>query len=95
MARQSKLTSAEIAELELSEAERKAIRNTGYQKMKERDLGYGRVRDYNQGKEVWVDWRMSREDEQSQLFKMVVGTGKEKTIIVLDAEQMRRHLRWV
>lgn len=96
MARKTKLTSAEIAELEMDEAEHKAVRNTGFQKMKERDLGYGRLRDFNmRGEEVWMDWRMSREDEASQLFKLVVGKGRDKTIIVLDAEQVRRHLRWV
>lgn len=95
MARQTKLTSAELAEMEMAEYDRKAIRNTGFAKMKERDLGYGRLIDYNQHKEVWMDWRLEKEYEDDQMFKMVIGTGRDKITIVLDAEQLRRHLRWV
>lgn len=95
MARKSKLSATEIAELEQSEYQRREIRNMGFQKMKERDLGYGRLRDYNGKKAVWMDWRMDKEYENDQLFKMVIGSGNDKVTIVLDAEEVRKHLRWV
>jgi len=95
MARKSKLSATEIAELENAEYQRREIRKTGFQKMKERDLGYGRLRDYNGHKAVWMDWRMTAEYESDQLFKMVIGSGDEKITIVLDAEEVRKHLRWV
>lgn len=98
MARKTKLSADEIAQLdatEQSELERRATRNMGFEKMKERDLGYGRLRDFNGGKEVWMDWRMSQDAEADQLFKLVVGTGYDKITLVFDAEQFRRHLRWV
>lgn len=98
MARQSKLTAAEVAELEsneYSEHERKELRKTGFAKMKERDAGVGRLYDYHGHKEVWVDWRLNEKYQDDQMFKLVIGSGKDKVTLVLDAEQLRRHLRWI
>lgn len=92
MARKSKLTSTEIEELELSEDNRRKTRNMGFAKMKERDLGYGFLVDYQGKRRIVMDWRMSKEHEANQLFKLVLPGGQT---LVLDAEQLRRHLRWV
>lgn len=92
MARKSKLSSEEIEEMELTEDNRRKVRNMGFEKMRERDLGYGFLVDYQGKRKIVMDWRMSREHEADQLFKLVLPGGQT---LVLDAEQVRRHLRWV
>lgn len=97
MPRKSKLSAVEIAGLEEAEYTRRETRNSGFAKMKERDLGLGRLYDYNGGKSVVMDWRMDEDGIKDQLFKLRIGQAGDKCqhLLVLDAEQVRRHLRWV
>lgn len=88
-------------EQEMAEAERRATRRTGFDKMKERDAGWGDVRNYYEGK-VSIEWNIEggqrkREDYEAfttipdGMFVLHIG---DKSAL-LDAEEFRKLFRWV
>lgn len=90
--RKSKLTAAEIQAAEKAVEERKQSRKSGFDKMKERDLGHARLHDYNRSEEVWMHWGFD-----DTLFRLEIKGGKNHPALelVFDAEEFRRSLRWV
>lgn len=88
--RHPKITTEEILEAEKSKDDRQRSRVKGFDKMKERDAGFGRLRDY-QGKaqEIYLLWGYEGK------FKLDIRLyGGETVELVLDAEEFRRYLRW-
>lgn len=62
----------------------------------ERDLGYGRIKDYNRGYTVEMMWEADGEVADNQIFQLRIrGRGLEPIDLFLDAEQVMKFLRWV
>jgi len=60
--------------------------------MKDRDRGYARLQTYyNSPRDVVMKWGV----DDSQLFELQVRANGKTINIVLDAEEFRKHLRWV
>lgn len=57
----------------------------------ERDLAYGRVRDYYGNKKVELFWNLDADAIENKLFRLKIG----KEEVILDAEEVMKFLRWV
>lgn len=88
--RKSKRSAAEIEAEELTDYKRRSKRNQVFKTLvPERDRGWGRLKDYNKGQEVIIDWTTDKFPDN--MFGLKLG-GK---LVVLDAEELRRFLRWI
>lgn len=63
----------------------------------ERDLGYGRLKDYHTASNrVEMFWDFNEEAAQDHIVKLRINNLKVGPVeVYLDAEQMRQYLRWV
>ena len=73
----------------LSEKELKAITANSLREV--RDRGYGRLRNYGNGKPVHMKWNINRSAEKDTVFKLQIGS----ETAYLDAEEVQKFLRWV
>lgn len=88
--RKSQRKAAEIEAEELTDFRRRSKRNRVYREIvPERERGWGRLKDYNKGTEVIMDWTPEKFPDNHFGIKLA---GK---LVVLDAEELRRYLRWV
>lgn len=70
--------------------DRRLSRATGFAKIDERDRNYTVLKNYAGGR-VIMRWNLSDFDNAHQRFMLTDGNRN----IVLDAEELRRSLRWV
>jgi len=90
--RTTQLSGNEILAAEQAADDRRLHRNSGYSLMKDRDRGYARLQTYyNSPRDVVMKWGV----DDSQLFELQVRANGKTINIVLDAEEFRKHLRWV
>jgi hypothetical protein len=63
----------------------------------QRDIHYGRLKDYGKGYNVEMFWDLNDDAKQDQIFKIQVrGRGLQETIdLTLDKEELLKYLRWV
>lgn len=63
----------------------------------QRDIKYGRLKDYGTGYKVEMFWDINEEAKADQMFKLQLrGRGLEKSVnIILDKEELLKYLRWV
>ena len=88
--RKSQRKAAEIETEELTEFKRRSKRDRVYKEvLPERERGWGRLRDYRDGKDIIIEWFPGK--YRGNHFGLEV----DKELIVLDAEEVRRYLRWV
>lgn len=71
--------------------ERRGGKRTVNQTREERDLHYGRLRDYNKGKQVVLFWDFTEQAKEDGILGLKVGA----ETVFIDAEQLRKFLRWV
>ena len=90
--RKSKTSALELEEQELAQAKHKEARKGGFTLMEIRDRGWGHLAPlYGSAQEVVMLWATGRDND----FKLIIKPYKGKTIeVVLDAEQVRKYLRW-
>lgn len=96
--RTSDISVEEVEKAEQAVADRVESRKRGFAKMHERDAGGARIRNYIGG-EIIMYWPTVREPEDGEAMRVVpdnmfllVVDGKE---VLIDAEEFRKHLRWV
>lgn len=68
-------------------AHKRTVRDT----KAERDLGYGKVRDYKNGKDVHVIWDFHPDATRDSMVMLKIG----KEEVIIDSEQLFKFLRWV
>lgn len=75
----------------------KAWKRTERDTIDERDMGYGRLKDYGKGYDVEMFWDLSEEAKRDQMFKVRIrGRGLDNTVdIIFDSEEFKKYLRWV
>lgn len=101
MARTGKLTTDEILKAEKAKEDRKAHRAAGFEKMKERDAGYALILDRGSDTSiVQMLWggSLSEEADNAGLFALEISPNKHnsnKIKLLINAEELRKHLRWV
>lgn len=63
----------------------------------QRDIKYGRLKDYGTGYSVEMFWDLNKEAIEDQMFKLQIrGRGLEKSVdLVLDKEELLKFTRWV
>lgn len=95
MARQSKLSAQEVAELD--ETKQRETRNSGLSLMDIRDRGYAYIRDYSGGS-VTMHWNVHRPLKNGEARRVIpdgkVLFTKGDTEIVFDVEELNKSLRW-
>jgi len=77
---------------EILEADRRTKRTKGFALMSVRDQGYARLRDYNQGESVTMDWNIPGENKF--LLHLESNSKHDEINLVFDAEEFRKWLRW-
>ena len=88
--RKSQRKAAEIEAEELTEFKRRSKRDRVYKEvLPERERGWGRLIDYDKGRDVRMEWFTDR--FPGNKFGLRIGG----QLLVLDAEEVRRYLRWV
>lgn len=91
--RKSQRSAAQIEAEELHDFKRKSKRNAALTKLvPERDRGWGRIKDYNQGREVYIEWFVDKFPDNMFGIRLDGANGE---LLVLDAEELRKYLRWV
>lgn len=97
--RRSKVSAEEILKAEKAKDDRQRSRKNGYSMMSQRDAGWSRLRDYNGGRSVVMQWHTDRELEPGEI-RANIPDGKftllvNGELVAFDAEEFRRSLRWV
>lgn len=93
--RRGNLSHEEIIKAEKAKDDRQRSRAKGFSKMRERDAGWGKLRDYARGSGVIMLWGFDHHADNSGVFKLVIDDGTREIEVVLNAEEIRRYLRWV
>lgn len=81
MPRSTKLTDKDMDPLKEADAARK-----------QRDLAHGVLRDYSLRHKVEMRWDLNEDAKRDQIFELRID---DDTVVLLDAEQFQRYLRWV
>lgn len=94
---------AAIEKKELAEFERKRLRGTGYDMMKTRDRGWGKLHeDRCGGKDVTIEWHVDYEKSEPMDYetktpipvgKFLLTVGEERVLI--DKQAFEKMFRWV
>ena len=87
--RKSQRKAAQIEAEELGQNNRRISRAKGFAKMNERDRGWGRLNELG-GNDVIMVWGVRDDLATANLFKLIV----DKKELILDAEEIRKYLRW-
>lgn len=97
--RHAKVDAEEILKAEKAKDDRQRSRKNGYSMMSQRDAAYARLRNFNGG-DVIMQWHVPKEQREDGLgysgvpdgmFSLKIG----KELVVFDAEEFRKYLRWV
>ena len=84
---------------EKAKDDRRISRNNGYSMMDQRDAPFARLHNFN-GSDVIMEWHVPKEQREeglgysgisSGMFSLKIG----KELVMFDAEEFRRSLRWV
>lgn len=78
--RVSKLTDKDMTELEEQDSPKDQVQQT-----------FGALRDYSGQHSIKMYWDISDEAKKDMIFKMTIDDYE----VLIDAEQLRRYLRWV
>ena len=88
--RKSQRKAAQIEAEELEQNNRRISRAKGFAKMNERDRGWARLKELR-GNNVIMVWGVRDDLAADNLFRLIINREEE---LVLDAEEMRKYLRW-
>lgn len=89
--RKSTQTAQELLQIEMEADNRRRSRAKGFAKMKERDEGWARLHEYHHNADIKMRWDLNDQAVVDNKFALVVN-GRQ---YILDAEEVRRWLRWI
>jgi hypothetical protein len=97
--RHQKTSAEEILKAEKAVDDRRRSRSNGFEKMSERDAGHAKLHNYNGG-EVRMLWHIPKDRREDGLVYSGIPDGMfglelNDQLLVFDAEEFRRQLRWV